>query len=339
MVVDKDLGPTGGVRPVTLPLSVNLMPKGPVAEVADLAVLAERLGYSRCWVYDEGLVTRDVYVTLAAIALATEKILLGPGITNPYVRHPGVTAAAVASIDELSGGRAFVGLGAGGGLTLSPLAIDRRRPVGTVGHMVSALRNLFAGETVDLDGGVFSLKSASLDFGRSDIEVILAGRGPRMVALGGEVADGFNLSYIHKDLLGEHVSTLRSAARRHNRRFLITYSTMLVTSEEEFQEARATLSFRLFDYPIAVRDLIGMTEADAHEIREALTQGGTAVAADLVREEWVAQFTLVGSPREAGAELRDLLSRQGIDEFQLPVQKAEGAAALIERTAEMVVSS
>ena len=53
---------------MTLPLSVNLMPKGPVAEVADLAVLAERLGYRRCWVYDEGLVTRDVYVTLAAIA-------------------------------------------------------------------------------------------------------------------------------------------------------------------------------------------------------------------------------------------------------------------------------
>ena len=77
-------------------------------------------------------------MTLTAIALATERILLGPGITNPYVRHPGVTAAAVATIDELSGGRAFVGLGAGGGLTLDPLGIDRRRPVVTVGHMVSA---------------------------------------------------------------------------------------------------------------------------------------------------------------------------------------------------------
>ena len=321
---------------MTLPLSVNLMPKGPVAEVADLAVLAERLGYRRCWVYDEGLVTRDVYVTLTAIALATERILLGPGITNPYVRHPGVTAAAVATIDELSGGRAFVGLGAGGGLTLDPLGIDRRRPVATVGHMVSALRDLFAGKTVDLDGEVFSLKSASLDFGRSSIEVILAGRGPRMVALGGEVADGFNLSYIHKDLLGGHVSTLRSAARRHNRRFLITYSTMLVTSEEEFREARASLSFRLVDSPIEVRELIGMTEAEANGIREALAEGGAAAGADLVREEWVAQFTIVGSPEEAGAELRDLLARQGVDEFQLPVQRAEGAAALIERTAAMV---
>jgi len=58
-----------------------------------------------------------------------------------------------------------------------------------------------------------------------------------------------------------------------------------------------------------------------------------------VREEWVTQFTIVGSHKETGAELRDLLARQGIDEFQLPVQRLEGSAALIERTAGMVASS
>ena len=175
---------------MTLALSVGLMPKGPVAEVADLAILAEGLGYRRCWVYDEGLVTRDVYVTLTAIALATERILLGPGITNPYVRHPGVTAAAVATLDELSGGRAFVGLGAGGGLTLDPLGINRRRPVAALGDMVGALRDLFEGRTVDLEGEVFSFRSASLGYGRPAIEVFLAGRGPLVTRLGGEVADG-----------------------------------------------------------------------------------------------------------------------------------------------------
>lgn len=323
---------------MTLPLSINLMPKSPASDLADLAVLAERLGYRRCWVYDEGLVTRDLYVTLAAVALATDRILLGPGITNPYVRHPGVTAAAVATIDELSDGRAFVGIGTGGGLTLGPLGIDRRKPVATVGQMVSSLRGLFAGETVDTDGEVFSLRSASLAYGRPDIEVILAGRGPKILSLGGEVADGFNLSYIHKDLIGEHVSVLRSATRQKDRRFTITYSTMLVTSEEEFQKARSTLSFRLVDSPTAVRRLIGMTEEEVVGIREALAEGGTTVAADLVREEWVSQFTIVGSPREAGAELRNLLTRQGVDEFQLPVQEVQGAAALIERTADMVAT-
>ena len=162
---------------MTLPLSVNLMPDGPVADLADLAVLAERLGYRRCWVYDEGLGTRDVYVTLTAIALATERILLGPGITNPYVRHPGVTAAAVATLDELSGGRAFVGLGAGGGLTLDPLGIDRRRPVAALGDMVGALRALFEARIVDPEGEPFSFRSASLGYGRPAIEGRLAGRG------------------------------------------------------------------------------------------------------------------------------------------------------------------
>ena len=110
---------------MTVPLSVNLMPTGAIGDVVELAALAEQLGCRRCWVYDEGVHTRDVYVTLAAIATATDRIGLGPGITNPYVRHPGATASAVASLDELSGGRAFVGLGAGGALTLTP-------PVNTV---------------------------------------------------------------------------------------------------------------------------------------------------------------------------------------------------------------
>ena len=319
---------------MTLPLSVNLMPDGPVADLADLAVLAERLGYRRCWVYDEGLVTRDVYVTLTAIALATERILLGPGITNPYVRHPGVTAAAVATIDELSGGRAFVGLGAGGGLTLDPLGIDRRRPVAALGDMVGALRDLFEGRIVDLEGEAFSFRSASLGYGRPAIEVFLAGRGPLVTRLGGEVADGFYLSYIHKDLIGGHVAALRAGAA--GRPFTVVYSTMVATSEAEVAEARAALSFRLVDSPPEVKDLVGMTEADTASIREALRVGGPAAAADLVPEAWVDRFAIVGSEEEAGSELRDLLSLHGIDEFQLPLSRVEGAAPLIERTAAMV---
>ena len=172
-----------------LPLSVNLMPDGPVGRIADLAVLAEELGYARCWVYDEGLVTRDVYVTLSAVAERTETIPLGPGITNPFVRHPGATAAAIASLDELSGGRAFVGIGAGGGLTLDPLGIVRDRPLTAVAEMVDGLRRLFAGERVEHDGHAFSFRDAHLTYGRPGIEIILAGRGPRMTELGGRVAD------------------------------------------------------------------------------------------------------------------------------------------------------
>jgi len=323
--------PLEGCSP--LPLSVNLMPDAPVGDVVELASLAESLGYRRCWVYDEGLVTRDVYVTLAAIALATERIRLGPGITNPYVRHPGVTAAAIATLDELSGGRAFVGVGAGGGLTLDPLGIRRHRPLTAVREMVVALRDLFDGRTVDTEGAVSSFKSASIGFARPGIEIIMAGRGPRMTRLGGEVADGFYLSFIHRDLVERHVSSLRALAEGRDRPFEIIYSTMVVTTDAELREARAALSFRLLDSPPEVKAMIGMKESEVEAIRDALSTGGPALAADHVREEWVPHFTVVGSVVEAGATLRHLVSRYRIDEFQLPVSKVDGAAGLIERTA------
>ena len=320
---------------MTLPLSVCLMPDAPVAELVELATLAERLGYSRCWVYDEGLVTRDVYVVLTAIAVATKTIRIGPGITNPYVRHPGATATAIATLDELSGGRAFVGIGAGGGLTLDPLGIDRHKPVTSVGEMVAALRGLFAGETVDLDGAVFSLREARIDYGRADIEVILAGRGPKMTALGGAVADGFNLSYIHKDLLGSHAAALRKAARGSNRRFTITYSTMVASTDADLEEARAALTFRLVDSPREVKDMIGMTDDDTEAIRTALAKGGAQTAAELVDPKWVPNFVLAGSSTAVAAELHALMGANDIDEFQLAILETAGAAERIERTARI----
>lgn len=316
-----------------LPVSVNLMPDAAVAQVVELAVLAEDLGLARCWVYDEGLATRDVYVTLTAIALRTARLPIGPGITNPFVRHPGATAAAIASLDELSGGRAFVGIGAGGGLTLGPLGIERQRPLTAVREMVAVLRQLFAGERVNHQGHAFSLRDATLPYARSDIEIIGAGRGPKMTALGGEIADGFNLSYIHKDLLGSHVRSLRTTAGE--RPFRISYSTMLVTTDAEYEDARAQLTFRLVDSPPEVRERIEMSDADVTNIRRALTEGGPPSAARFVDPSWVPAFVLAGTVDDCAAELSQLMAENDLDEFQLPVHGVEGAAELIERTAAM----
>ncbi|MGI9622489.1 MAG: LLM class flavin-dependent oxidoreductase [Acidimicrobiales bacterium] len=317
-----------------VPISCALMPDAPVAAMAELAQLAEGLGYTRCWVYDEGLVARDVYVTLTAIALVTSRIPLGPGITNPYVRHPGATAAAIASLDELSGGRAFVGIGAGGGLTLDPMRISRQRPLTAVRDMVEALRLLFSGAEVDQESHVAAFRNARLTYGRPDIEIILAGRGPKMTAMGGEIADGFNLSYIHKGLLGEHVTSLRRAAA--GRPFRVTYSTLIAATDADLRQARSQLTFRLVDSPPVVKEMIGMTPEDVERIRAALNEGGPAMAAEHVKEEWVEHFIIAGSAAECRRELVELMTTNGIDEFQLPVLEASGGAEMIERAASML---
>lgn len=318
--------------------SVNLMPHAPVGRIVEIAKEAERLGYGRCWVYDEGLAARDVYVTLTAIALATKSIAVGPGITNPHTRHPGTTAAAIATLDELSEGRAFLGLGAGGALTLGPLGIDRDKPLTAVREMVTACRSLFSGERVDVEGDTVRFVSARLGYGRPDIEIWLAGRGPRMMRAAGEIADGFTLSYVYKEMLGELISSVRSASVRstsgRTRRIRICYSTNIASSDADLRAARRNMSFRLLDQPAAVRERIGFSDEDATSIRAALNEGGPSLAASLMRDEWVLPFIVAGSPGECSAELRELMSVHEIDEFQLPIQEIDEAEQIMATLAQ-----
>ncbi len=114
-------------RRCVVDLGVQLFPKAAIRTLIALARRAEALGYRAAWVGDEGF-GQDPYVALTAIAAETTTIRLGPGITNPYTRHPAVTAVAIASLDAYAGGRAFLGLGAGGMLTLTAMDVARQRP-------------------------------------------------------------------------------------------------------------------------------------------------------------------------------------------------------------------
>ena len=309
-----------------LPLGVSLMAHGPVAGLLDDARLAEAVGCRRCWVYDEGLATRDAWVTMTAVALSTSRIRIGPGITNPYTRHPGTTAAALASLDEVSGGRAFLGIGAGGGMTLGPLGIDRIRPLEAVEKTVTAVRGLLDGRSLDMSSSTFSLRTARMGYGRPGIEVLLAGRGPRMADLGGRIGDGYVLSWIHRDFLGAHVEALRTAGAARGRPLTLVWSTMPVVDESDFLLARESLTFRLADSPSSVKERIGMSDKDTTAIRAALRDGGPPAAAHLVREEWVDPFVVTGRTDSVGEIVRSTMHRLGIDEFQLPHVADLGAA-------------
>src|SRR5437762_2687760 len=73
-----------------------------VRRVAELGARCEELGFDSYWVADQRWM-RDVWVSLSAAALATSRIRLGTRVTDPYVRHPALTAVGIASVDELSG--------------------------------------------------------------------------------------------------------------------------------------------------------------------------------------------------------------------------------------------
>ena len=296
----------------------SVMPHHSVARAVELARLGEQIGYERCWVYDEGLAAQDVYVTMTAIAVATDTLEIGPGITNPYTRHAGATAGAIAALDELSGGRAFLGIGAGGSLTLDPLRIERRRPLTAVRETIEACRRLFAGETVTVDGTAVRLREASLPCARPGTEIWLAGRGPRMLELGGASCDGVFLDFVHKPDLRAITERIRRSGRAASNQPRVAYSTMLVTDEASMACCKLNMTYRLVDSPPEVQAAIGLSESDAAAIRAAMA-GGLSAAAELVRDEWVLPFVIAGTPADCADELRRLASEHRIDSFVVPL--------------------
>jgi len=113
--------------------------------------LAERLGYHTAWVYDTPALQLDVWMTLALAAVRTERIVLGPGVLIPSLRHPMVTASAIAHLVSLVGAdRVVVGVGTG---FTGRRAMGRKplRWADMPGH-VGTVRALLRGETVEVEG-------------------------------------------------------------------------------------------------------------------------------------------------------------------------------------------
>ena len=128
----------------------------PVPATPEHIRLAEKLGYTTAWVYDTPALQLDCWMTLALAAARTRRIRLGPGVILPSLRHPMVTASAIATLVSLVGeSRVIIGIGTG---------FTGRRAMGQkplrwqdMPRMVGDIRRLLAGETVEIEGAATSM--------------------------------------------------------------------------------------------------------------------------------------------------------------------------------------
>jgi 5,10-methylenetetrahydromethanopterin reductase len=161
----------------------------PMERLARLAQLAEWAGYDYLWHADERFF-REVYASLTFCALQTMRIRLGTCVTDPYSRHPALTAMAIATLDEISEGRAVLGVGAGVS-GFAELGIARARSAQAIREAVLLVRRLWAGERVTFHGALVRFQDGQLDFAppRKAIPVLVASHSPRGLEVAGEVAD------------------------------------------------------------------------------------------------------------------------------------------------------
>ena len=181
---------------------IGVLPNRPVAEIAELAGHAEGLGFEGIWIADSQSIFRDAYLALTASALRTSTLTLATGVTNPVTRHPATIASAIATLDELSGGRALLGIGVGESAVrtvgLRPARLARLE------EATLALRALLSGGTASWDG----TDSRLAWWAGRPVPIWFASTAPRSLELAGRIADGVLFQ------VGSHPDLVRYALRR-----------------------------------------------------------------------------------------------------------------------------
>ncbi len=300
----------------------------PVSKLAEVAKLADEEGYDYFLVPDEGL-TRDVFVALTAVALTTRRIKFGPAIINPYTRHPITSAVAMASLDELSGGRAFMGYGIGGSLVLGPLGYTIERPLRICREAIEITRMLYSGEPVNYAGEFFTCNDVRLRFDVRPIPIYFAARGSQMLRLGGELTDGQFLSGKAKFDLQRTMDDILCGAQKSGRKPKIFYAVHLAYNPQIIQDIKANYTYMIVDSPEHVQRQLGLTEGEIEQIRTVMIRDGIRKAGELISDDLLKQFIVMGDDEACAQEIVRLMREYSFDVFTLPVPNISGLKDMI----------
>lgn len=180
-------------------VGLYLIEKHEVKHSIELARLAEKNNFDCVWQgeeYPPFRDTRDSLIPLGAIAAVTKSIKLGTGVLHTWTRNVMTLANTFATLDELSNGRSMLGIG----ILWQPMAdmigIVRRHTLRAMREHVTALRDLFAMKTVNVDGEFVKLHNVRLLKKPISIPVYIGATGFKMMELAGEIADGVLMNYL-----------------------------------------------------------------------------------------------------------------------------------------------
>lgn len=306
--------------------SVGTYPNVSAQEMVKTGVLADRLGFHTMWVPDSHLLWREAYVLLGAIASQTKRIRLATAVTNPMTRHLTVTSSAFSTLDELSGGRATLGISVGDS-ALKTMGLQ----ISTVDNFEASLKmiqSLLRGETVDVPGGDTATISHAVD---RKVPIYVASTGPRMLKLAGRMANGVVLmNGVAPDLLQAAIDKVHEGAKEVGRD--PAEIKIVVWAACHANDVDPSESINAVKYNIARAILRGMpgevdalTKATAEKVKQAYNyaQHGSAEAdfAALVPDELVPRYTFAGTGADVKRQVA-ALAGLGIDEIAFAIPDA-----------------
>jgi 5,10-methylenetetrahydromethanopterin reductase len=292
----------------------------PTNEAIALAQRAVAAGAKSLWVA-EHLGYREAIATCMAFALKAPGPLLVPTAVSPYLWHVTPTAMALATLDEVTPGRAAIAIGTGNPLFLQESGRAVEKPVRANREFTEALRRLWSGEAVHMDGDFVRLAGARLAFKPSaPIPIYIAAIGPDMLRLAGRIGDGVVLSAgLSTDSVKQSLALCAEGAAKDKRDLSLFRRAGYLffgtsrDAREAIDAVRQKLAFVMRNKFLGANIKASGIPVDQEAVIAAIARRDIAGATALVPDEAVEAFGIAGTPQHCTRRLRDFIDA-GIDE-------------------------
>jgi 5,10-methylenetetrahydromethanopterin reductase len=290
-------------------------------QTLELVKQADKKHFHSAWMAEDYF-TKNAPAVLAAWASSTKIVQIATGILPIFTRHVALSAMTMATLDEISGGRAIFGLGFG----ITPLmtvnmGFQKPPVIAAIREYCEAFRMILKGENVNYNGKYVKCANVKLGFKpvRDRIPIYLAANQSRMLRLAGEVADGVLLTAgttpEHVKYAYEQISEGASSAGRDPSDIQVSGFVFVAASEsKQFDAYRDIPSMRVFaaycvsgEYGELIADLSGYDKSKISKIREALAAGDPGKAGSYVDPYMVETMSAFGTPESIRSRLREFV--------------------------------
>ena len=292
---------------------IEFVPQIPLDELVSLVKLAEDVGFEYAWITDH-YNNKNVYETLALIASETETIKMGPGVTNPYVRSPAISASAIATIDEISEGRATFGIGPGDKATFDALGIAWEKPVSTIKAAIADINTLLAGEKTEGGAALGGAKAV-----QEHIPIYMGAQGPKMLETAGEIADGVLINASNPKDYEAAMPMIKKGieAAGGDKEFDVgayTATSIGADSDAAKNAAKIVVAFIAAGSPAPVIERHGLPEGFNEQMGAFLAKGDFGGAIGAVTDEALDAFSVCGTPDEFIPKIEGL-AEMGVTQY------------------------
>lgn len=319
-----------------------------VTEWSGITHMCEDAGFSCLWHSNERFY-REMWIRMTVAALSSQRMGIGGAIADPFSVHPLITAQALATMAELSGGRATLAMGAGGS-GFKMMGVQRERSAVALKEALSIMRPVLKGETVTYEGEVIQAHEARIQFAPvGPVELWIATRGDRTLEVAGEVADGVIIAtYADEESIGQAVQLVEQGAARGGRsvehlRLMSRVDTCVHENPSQAYEGARLMIAKLLWASYPDRRFVqrmGLTVPESLEEKFAKRDYALIEEmADEVPDEFVSRLSWTGTPEAVAERVASIVAATRVGEIGFWVLPAVGQSlqVAVETVAKEVV--